>query len=379
MREVANNYQICNHCVMDTTDSEIVFDSDGICNYCKSMRDSIKAYNFSKEESQKLIAGIVKNIKKAQGKNKYDSVLGISGGVDSSYLAYISSELGLNPLVVHVNNGWNNERAERNIENIVKRLGFDLKTHVIDWEEFRDIQHSYLKASVINLEATSDHAIIAGIYKIALKYNIKYILNGRNINTEGILPTSWGYNNLDLRNLKAITSRFGTKRIKTMPTINLYKFFIAKYIKGIKEVSLLNYVSYNRLQAIKTLIDKVNWIEYGGKHYESIITRFYQGWILPQKFGVDKRKAHFSSLICSGQIKREEAIEELKNNPYPDPDLLKDDMEYVIKKFGLTEDEFKKIISLPIKSHYDFANNSWIFNLFRIIGIRKSKSIIPLR
>lgn len=365
-------YQICIRCIMDTTDPDIVFDKNGICNHCKQYdidRD-IFLNKTGSEELNKLIMTI-----KEDGKGKeYDCVIGVSGGVDSTFVAYKVKELGLTPLAVHLDNGWNSELAVSNIEKVLKKLNIDLYTHVIDWEEFKDLQLSFLKASVANCEIPTDHAIPALLFSIASKKNIKYIILGSNIVTEGILPPSWGYDCTDLRHIKGIYKKFGKRRhLKTYPTISLLDYAYYIFAKKMKKVRILNYINYNKNEAMELLTSKLGWKYYGGKHYESIFTRFFQGYYLPEKFGFDKRRAHLSTLICSRQIIREEALQEMCKDPYP-PGQLKEDREYVIKKFGLTEEEWENIMSLPIKSFKDYPSNYWLSTKLRLF-VRLAKKL----
>ncbi len=349
-------YQICNRCIMDTTDTEIVFDDEGNCNHCNNYIKLSPLYAYHGKETDEKLATLVKQIK-ADGKGKpYDCVVGVSGGVDSSYVAYLTKELGLRPLCVHFDNGWNSKLAVKNIENILNKLGFDYQTNVVDWEEFKDLQISFLKASVANIEIPSDHAFLAAIYGICKKYNIKYTLSGSNFATEGILPKSWGYNAKDLKHLKAIQKQFGSKKLKTYPTLGLKKEIFNTYVHKIKMVRLLNYYPYNKPEAMEIIQDKLDWVYYGGKHYESIFTRFFQAYILPVKFNIDKRRAHYSTMICSKQISREEALKEMEKPTYPE-ELLASDKEYVSKKLGMSEKEFDAIMDLPVKSYKEYPND----------------------
>ena len=353
-------HRICTRCVMDTTDPEIKFDENGVCNHCKRYEELVRLKLLTGEEREKRLKEIVGKIKRYGKNKKYDCIIGVSGGVDSSYVAYIAKKLGLRPLAVHLDNGWDTELAISNMEKILKKLDIDLYTYVVDWEEFRDLQLAYFKASVVDIEVVTDHAIIAALYDIADKRKIKYILSGSNIVTEGIMPNSWGYNKNDLRNLKDIYKRYGTVKLKTYPTMGLFKWLYYRFIKGIQTIPLLNYVDYNKKEAKKLLISEFGWEDYGGKHYESIFTKFYQAYILPTKFNIDKRKAHLSTLICSGQISREEALEELKKPLYV-ADELERDKEYVLKKLGLSEKEFEDLMKLPVKEHQEYKTDEWIF------------------
>ena len=349
-------YRICNRCIMDTSDLEISFDENGYCNHCREYFRLAEDHTYQGNKSDAALKSTIDRIKEA-GKNKeYDCIVGVSGGVDSSYVAYLSKQLGLRTLAVHFDNGWNSELAVKNIENIVKKLQFDYQTWVVDWEEFRDLQTAFLKASVANAEIPSDHAFLAALYRIADQYNIKYILSGTNVATEGILPKSWGYNAKDLTHLKVIHKQFGKVPLKTYPMLGFNREIYYTYVKGIKLVRLLGLVPYVKSDAMKIIEKELGWVYYGGKHYESIFTRFFQAYILPVKFNIDKRRAHLSTLICSGQIERDEALQEMQKDPYP-PELLSQDKKYVIKKLKLTDAEFEEIMNLPVKSYKDYPND----------------------
>lgn len=351
-------YQICKRCIMDTSDPGISFDKNGVCNHCKDY-DSQNQYLYSEKELKKIIEKIKKD---GQGK-KYDCVMGVSGGVDSCMSAYLAKKYGLNPLAVHVDNGWNSEVSQNNIERTLKKLGIDLYTHVIDWEEFKDIQIAFLKASVANIDYPYDHAITALLYNKAEEMGLKYIIYGTNIKTEFIMPREWGYNSWDLKHLKAIYGKFGKiKTIKTLPTISLWKLFYYSFFKGIRIFRILDYIDYNKKESKEFLKHEFEWKDYGGKHCESIYTRFFVGYVLPQKFGFDRNRAWLSTLVLSGQITREEALEELRRGFYETEKEMNDDKEYVIKKLGLTDDEFNQIMNLPVKSYRDYPNNSIFLN-----------------
>ncbi|HLO70487.1 MAG TPA: N-acetyl sugar amidotransferase [Flavipsychrobacter sp.] len=347
-------YQQCSISVMDTiADPDIFFDAKGISNY---YYDFINAYNDHVrigEDAEYELAKIVDTIKKAGKGKEYDCIMGLSGGVDSTYIALLAKQLGLRPLAVHFDNGWNSELAVKNIENIVAKLGFDLFTYVINWEEFRDLQIAYLKASVVDIEAITDHAIFATLYRIAGQKEIKYILSGTNVQTENTLPKSWIHSKSDHINIKSIHKAFGTIKLKTFPFMDAKVKRYYQQVKGVTSISLLNYINYNK-QSVKNIIQQeLNWKDYGGKHYESIWTRFYQGYILPKKFKIDKRKAHLSDLIFSRQITKEQALEELIK-PIYDAEQLSTDYEFVLKKLGLSQADFDNIMQTPRRSHYDF-------------------------
>lgn len=337
----------------NVADNDIRFDEKGVCNYYYNFQEALRTQVFKGEEGEHKLAEVVSKIKEAGAGKEYDCIMGLSGGVDSTYVAYRAKQLGLRPLAVHFDNGWNSELAVQNIENIVNRLGLDLHTYVINWEEFRDLQIAYLKASVVDIEAISDHAIFATLFQLAGQKDIKYILSGGNVQTENTLPKSWIHPKTDHVNIKAIHKVYGTVPLKTYPFIDTKVKHYYIRVKGLLFVPILNYQEYNK-NAVKELIQKeLGWRDYGGKHYESIWTRFYQGYILPVKFKIDKRKAHLSDLIFSGQITKQEALAELEKPMY-DAEQFKMDYDFVLKKLGLSEQEFQNIMNTPPRSHYDF-------------------------
>lgn len=356
----------CSNCVMDTTDPEIVFDENGVCSYCLDFQlkyaDSLK--NLSHQGLDASLLENIQRIKDAGKNNKYDCVIGLSGGVDSSYLALKVKELGLRPIAVHFDSGWNSEIAVRNIENIIKKLDIDLYTHVCDWNEMKDLQLSFFKAGVPNCDIPTDHAFIAVLYKIAAKYNIKYIINGGNLATESVLPKSWGHASIDLRHIKHIQKIFGSLKLKKYPQINLFmRYIFYPILKSIKEYRLLNFIHYDKKEAKKIIQSELSWQDYGGKHYESIFTKFFQSYYLVEKFGFDKRKAHLSSLILSNQISRDEALDELKINPF-DAQTIDRDKLFLSKKMGIKLEEFEKILNAPKKNHTDY-NTSYFFKFYK--------------
>jgi N-acetyl sugar amidotransferase len=346
-------YKVCSYCVMDTTDASIQFDEQGVCNYCKSAIKKVEQITFRiEEERERKFNEVIAKVKQAGAGKQYDCIIGLSGGVDSSYLAYIVKKAGLRPLAIHLDNGWNSELAVQNIENIVKKLGIDLFTYVIDWEEFRDLQMAYLKASVLDIEVLSDNAIVVSIFRLMKKYDVKHFLIGTNFAAESIMPLTWMYvPKYDSLNIKSIYKRFGSgRKLKTYPLLSFREYIRYRYFNSENNIPLLNYVPYVKTNALNVLKEEFGWRDYGGKHYESKITQFYQAYILPTKFNVDKRKAHLSSLICSGQITREQALVELEK-PLYDLIKLKEDKEYFVKKLDINEKEFEKIMSLPIRPH----------------------------
>jgi len=364
-----NIYQQCSLSVMDTiADPDITFDEKGICNYYYEYQKAAKENVFTGEAGIKNIEQLVAKIKEAGKGKPYDCIMGVSGGVDSTYVAYLAKKHGLRPLAVHFDNGWNSELAVKNIENLVSKLDIDLHTLVINWEEFKDIQLAYLKASVIDIEAVTDHAITGTISTLAKKYNIKYSLTGSNIVTEFVMPPSWTFNKSDHVNLQDIHKKFGAIPLKSYPIYNTYLKKYTHNIIKMESVALLNSVPYNK-QEIKDFIQKeLAWRDYGGKHYESIFTKFYQAHILPVKFKVDKRKPHLSTLIFSGQITKQEALAELEK-PLYDNNEFRHDYDFVLKKLGLTNNEFEDLMRLPVKDHRDYKTETSVYQRFPVLKL----------
>ena len=354
---------------MDTSAPGIEFDVAGICSYCKTHEQKAGLAPFSQPGATDKLAAQVQKIR-SQRRGAYDSIVGLSGGVDSSYVAYRAVKMGLKPLAVHFDNGWNSELAVKNIEQIVKRLGLDLITFVIDWEEFRDIQRSFFKAHVIDIEMVTDHAIFAAMYRISRQHRIRYILSGTNAQTESIMPPAWQHFKFDLRNLKAIHRRHGALPIRRYPTLSVWGMAWNHYVWGAQSISVLNYLPYRKDEAMRVLQSELGWQYYGGKHYESAFTKFYQAHILPTKFGVDKRRIHLSDLIMNGEIDRHEAHEQLKQ-PLYDPAHLEQDRSYVCKKLGFTADEFAQYLAAPAVSHYAYPSYARLAE--SLVAIHKRK------
>lgn len=332
------------------SDPYISFDDKGICNYYYEYLKAEKEEGRRGEEGRNLQESWANKIKARHDKKGYNCILGLSGGADSSYLAYLAKELGLNPLLVHFDYGWNTEIATQNVESTVKATGFDLYTVVMNWPEFRSLQRSYFKASVVDLDVPADHMIFGALFQTAKKFNIKYILSGNNVWTEHTLPKGWNYNKFDLINLKNIHRKFENTPLNHLPALGLWQYAYYQLLLNVERVNFLNWQEYNRAEIISIIEEKLGWRNYGGKHQESVFTRFYQGYILPNKFGIDKRKAHLSNLIFAGQISKEEALLELQSPPY-DINLMKEDFSFVAKKLGFSNDEFNKILKLPNVEH----------------------------
>lgn len=368
------NYRQCSLTVMDNiADPDIRFDEKGVCNYVHEYNRAAAENVFKGEEGKTKLDALVAKIREDGKGKKYDCLIGLSGGVDSTYVAYLVKQLGLRPLAVHLDNGWNSELAVKNVENIISKLEFDLFTLVVNWEEFKDIQLAYLRASVVDIEVVSDHAIFATMYKLAKEKKIGYIISGTNVVTEHIMPPGWLYKKMDFANLRDIHSRFGKRVLKTYPTFDFKKHVYYSAVLRLQPISILNYVPYNKA-AIKQLIKaELDWRDYGGKHYESVFTKFYQAYILPEKFHIDKRKAHLSTLICSGQITKEEALVEMEK-PLYDPADLAADKEYVLKKLGLTAAEFDAIMKLPVRRHEEFNSDTGLKEKYMNM-LRKTEKI----
>jgi aminotransferase len=349
-----DTYQICTRCVMDTSDPAIEFDAAGVCNHCLNFDAVTSKQWFPNEEGQRRLGGIVEAIKRDGRGQDYDCIIGLSGGVDSSYLALKVREWGLRPLVVHVDAGWNSELAVANIEKIVKHCNYDLHTHVVDWEEMRDLHLAYLRAGIANQDVPQDHVFFASLYHFATRNGIRYILSGGNIATEGIFPKAWHGSAMDSINLKAIHRRFGERPLKTYSTISFFEGYVwYPFVKKMRTVRPLNYMPYDKAAAVAELESAIGWRSYGRKHGESLFTKLFQNHYLPVKFGYDKRRPHLSSLIVSGQMKRDEALAELEK-PLYDPRELEVDIAYFCKKLRITRADFDAFMAAPPHHYSDF-------------------------
>lgn len=374
-------YKICSRCVMDTTDRDITFNFDGVCNHCITFEEVTRLNWFPNDEGEKKLISLLEQIKKS-GKNKdYDCVLGLSGGVDSSYLALKAKDWGLRVLVIHIDAGWNSELAVSNIEKIVKYCNYDLHTEVIDWGEMRSLQLAYLKSGISNQDVPQDHIYFSALYHFAVKNRVKYIISGGNISTESIFPASWHGSAMDSINLKAIYKRFGpNKKLKKYRTINFFKyFFYFPYVYKMKVFRPLDFMKYNKREALKEL-EQIGYKKYDGKHGESIFTKFFQEYYLPKKFGYDKRKPHLSSLIVSGQLSRQEALRELEN-PLYNINTINSDKSYIAKKLGISNEKFEELIQNKNHEYSEFPNWSKYYKaasrLNRIVKRITGKKISP--
>jgi N-acetyl sugar amidotransferase len=372
-----NEYQICKNCVMDSSDSKITFDDNGVCDHCVTFKNFIQPFWHTDERGKMKLEELIKKIKKeGQGKD-FDCMMGMSGGIDSSYLLYkMVTEFGLRPLVFHVDAGWNSQIAVNNIERLVDGLGLDLYTEVINWEEMKDLQLAFFKSGVPHIDVPQDHAFFATMYKFASKYKIKTILTGGNYSTECVRnPLEWMYYQSDSIQLKDIYKKHGTGKLSDYPVTKIlwHKVWLP-YFKGIKLYRPLDFIPYNKDEAMQTLVEKFGYQKYPQKHFESRFTKFYEGFWLPQRFGYDTRKVQFSSLILTNQMTREESLEKLKNESYTD-EQIKEDFEYVSNKLGITTEELWSYFHAPKKTFKDYKSQENIYNFgasfLKILGIEK--------
>lgn len=373
---MVKEYQICNNCVMDTTDPEIRFDENGRCDFCDNFYNSILPSWHPDEVGEKQLREIAEKIKKDGKNKKYDCIIGLSGGVDSSYLAYISKvKLGLNPLMLSVDTGWNLDVANENVENLIRKLKLDIVTIKVNWDEMKDLQRAFLKSQVPYQDTPQDHAIFAGLYNYAAEHGIKYIFTGGNYSTEGVKPPQeWTYLN-DIRLIKDIHRKFGSIPLITFPLCGMFKYkLFYRFVKGLKVIRPLNMIPYDKVEAINTLKKEFGWKAYDNKHYENIFTRFYEGYWLPKKFGYDKRRCYFSSEILSGQMSRNEALKLLEQNPY-DEKIVLEDMEYITQRLEIDKDEFLNLMNGDNKTFRDYRNSEKLLKLAiklaMLVGIEK--------
>ena len=371
------SYQICSNCIMDTTDPNITFDERGWCDYCRNYYENIQPNWHPNEKGKKMLAPIIDKIKKDGKRRDHDCLIGISGGVDSSYVTYLAKEkFGLRPLIFHVDAGWNSQEAVNNISRLIDALGLDLYTEVVDWLEMKDLQLAFLKAQVPHQDTPQDHVFFAALYNFAAKHRFKYIITGANYATECVRePLEWHYHASDLRQLKDIHRRFGQHPLKTFPTANIFTYKLYyRFVKGVRVVKPLDYVPYIKENAMQELVDRFGWQKYAHKHYESRFTRFYEGYWLPNKFGYDKRRAHFSSMILTKQMTREEALMRIAQPAY-DEQTMAQDFEYVATKLDLTVHELQEIMKGENKTYRDYKSHMRMIDfatkLLRLLGTQK--------
>lgn len=372
------NYQICTSCVMDTSDERITFDDAGVCDHCLGFKRDVLPNWHPNEKGAVIFSEIAARIK-ASGKGKpFDCIMGMSGGLDSSYLLHLAvSEFGLRPLVFHVDGGWNTDLAVNNIQVLVDKLGLDLYTEVINWEEMRDFQLSFFKAGVPHLDIPQDHAFVATLYHFANKHGIKYILNGGNFSTECVRnPKEWLYYGTDMAQLKDIHRKFGRVKLETYPfsSVLFHKVYL-RYVRGVQVIKPLNLLPYTKEHAGQVLSERYGWRPYPQKHFESRFTRFYEGYWLPTRFGYDTRRVQYSSLILTGQMTRDEALDRLKKPAY-DPETIDEDFEYISTKLGISVAELRGYHEMPLKTYKDYSNREWMFDLgakiLKTLGVERA-------
>lgn len=372
------DYQICANCVMDTSDSQIEFDENGVCDHCRGFKTHVEPNWHPDAVGEKMFAGVVEKIKNDGKGRDFDCILGMSGGLDSSFLLHKAvKDFGLRPLVFHVDGGWNTDIAVSNIQALVEKLGLDLYTEVINWNEMRDFQLAFFKSGVPHIDIPQDHAFIATLYNFADKHKIKYILNGGNISTECVRnPLEWLYYGTDMRQLKDIKNKFGTVPMKTYPfsSVLRHKFYL-RYVRGVQVVKPLDWMPYTKEMARDLLSELYGWKPYPQKHFESRFTRFYEGYWLPERFGYDTRRVQFSSLILTGQMSRDDALKALQSPAY-DPDTIEHEFDYIARKLGISSDELRGYFTMPKKSYADYKNQRWMFDLgakvLQAIGAEKA-------
>jgi N-acetyl sugar amidotransferase len=364
--------KICSRCIMDDTVMGIAFDENGICTFCK-IHDELDAKYPVNEDPDGELKKIVAKIKKSGKKKKYDCIVGLSGGKDSSYTLVKVVELGMRPLAVHFDNGWNSDLAVQNIKNLCLKLNVDLYTHVADWEEFKNLQRSFLFASVPDGEVPTDWAITSVLNLVASNENLKYIIGGNSFRTEGTTPLTWTYQ--DPRYISAVQKKFGTKKIKSFPIMNTFQFFYYSVIKKIRWIRILYYLPYNEQKAVAYLTENFNWKNYGGKHFESTYTKFFQSYILTRKFNIDKRKLHYSALLRSNQMNREDALQKIMTDPFDGGFEL---LNYNLKKLDITEQKFEEIMKETPKNFFYYPSlYKMIRNLKRPLNFLNKMGVVP--
>ena len=354
---------------MDTSAPDITFDEQGICNYCSDfLRDKDRFVEQDPARRQEKLDSLVARIKDRGKGKRYDCIVGVSGGVDSSWVLVKAVQMGLRPLAVHMDNGWNSELAQNNIANLVRSLNVDLYTHVIDWPEIRGLMEAFFASDVIDVELLYDNAMLAVNYRQAAQHGVRYILSGSNMATEGVrIPSTWNWTKHDKRNILAISRRFGGPKLKTFPSFSTVDYLRYVFVNGIRWLALLDLLDYRKSEALEVLTRDYGYKPYAYKHYESVFTRFYQGYILPNKFGVDKRKPHLSNLVLTGEIPREEALESASGIAYPSEKELQSDIQYFMKKMMWSREKLDDYIGRPGRPHTDYPSEAHIYH--KLLGL----------
>jgi N-acetyl sugar amidotransferase len=373
------SYTVCKRCVMDTSDPEIFFDQDGVCSGCKVFEKRLKAYGYRRNASELAWSDKVSFIKETSRHLQYDCLVGVSGGVDSSYAAYLCKQSGLRCLLFHMDNGWNSDIAVSNIKSLAERLDYDFVSHVIDWPEFREVQLAFLRAFSVDLEMPTDIAIHATLCSTAKQFGIKHIIAGGNLATEGMLPERWGYHKYkDMRMYRHIVSKYSKTRIKNVPVIGFFEELSYRFIYGLKFHYVLNHFPFDKNLVREFLIKNLGWKDYGGKHFESHITAFWQGFVMPKKFGLDYRRPTLSVQIINGKIDRSSALEQLQTEAFP-TDRLEFSLDYVARKFELTKEQLVGYLEQTPKTYVDFPNNSRLLRfLYGVyLGVTRFRALLP--
>lgn len=358
-------YQICSRCIMDTTAADIAFNGDGVCNYCTDFLErSGHVLRMDSAERNRALNALVERVRASGAGKRYDCIVGVSGGVDSSWTLVQTVKLGLRPLAVHMDNGWNSELAQNNIANLVRALDVDLYTYVIDWDEYRGLMQAFFDADVVDVELLYDNAMLAVNYQQARRHRLKYILAGSNTATEGMgMPPGWNWFKYDVKNIRALGKRFGGITLRTFPAIGTWGFVWYEHVLRIHWTKFLDFLDYSKFLALESLQSSYGYKPYQYKHYESVFTRFYQGYILPKKFGVDKRKLHLSALIATGQISRRDALQTMQDIPYPSRQAEQDDVSYFLKKMGWSRTHLDEYISRPAKHHMTYPSEKPLWQM----------------
>lgn len=367
---MAQDHRVCTRCVMDDSDPALTFDANGVCSFCTRYEEVRAQSGYRPGVSEQELERTVAVMKERSRGLAYDCILGLSGGVDSAYMLYLAKKLGLRVLAVHVDSGWNSELAVNNIQKMCQKLDVQLHTYVMDWPAMKELQRAYMLSGVANLDVPQDHLFCAAIYQMARKYKVRYILNGSNIATEGAsAPFSQQHTYRDAWHLKSIYRKHGRgKSIKKYPTLSLWDAWMG--LPGVTKINLLNDVPYSKTEAIDLLAREFGWEYYGGKHFESRFTKYFQSVYLPRKFGFDKRRAHLSCLVLNGEMTREQALEELAAPPYPE-DQQREDEAYILKKLDIDPAEWQRILNAPPTPDDAYFSQQRLFNLAqRLLGQR---------
>jgi N-acetyl sugar amidotransferase len=364
--------KVCSRCILDDRIPGIIFDENGVCQYCK-IHDELKKIYPLNNKGQENLNNLIKKVRRKGKRKKYDCIIGVSGGTDSTYTLYQLVKLGMRPLAIHFDNGWNSDIAVRNVKNACSRLNVDLYTYVVEWEEFKDLQISFLKASTPDAEIPTDVGIHSILVKTAAKEGVKYVFNGHSFRAEGLMPIGWTY--MDGKYIDYVHKKFGSIKLKTFPNFKIIDILYYNIILGIKVIPILNYFKYEKAKVKPFLEKELGWRDYGGHHHESVYTKFYQSYLLPRKFNIDKRIVDYSAMIREGIIDKETAIKELERNPHH---VKNEIIDYTISKLGLTKEEFNNIMNLPVKSFNDYPNYYKIIKFLKIpINLFVKLGLIP--